>query len=77
LLPGLDIVPSPAWLAAWQGYELDQLSQGRSAETIRTRQSAVLILARWATKFGCEPEQVTRQNMLQPGRPVSRPARRR
>ena len=56
-----DITPSPGWLDAWEGYELAELSRGRSANTIRNKKSAVLIMARRFTADGtADPTAVTR-----------------
>ena len=38
--PTPDIAPSPAWIDAWDGCELHELSKGRSPHTIRNRASA-------------------------------------
>jgi integrase len=63
MLPGLSNIPSRAWLSCWEGFELDQLSRGLSPATIKTRRSTVLILARWATAFGYEPQDLDKTRM--------------
>jgi len=56
-----NVTPSPLWLTAWEGFELAQLSLGRSPKSIRNRQSSVMLLARWATSEGLtDPEKVTK-----------------
>jgi integrase len=60
MLPTPDIQPSDQWTAAWDGFELYLLSEGKAPGTIRNLRSLVFILARHATAAGKEPEQVTR-----------------
>lgn len=63
MLPELkDVIPSPEWLSAWEGYALDRLSRGLSRASIKVRQSTVLIMARWATRYGHEPSEITRRH---------------
>ena len=63
LLTTPDVEPSSLWWEAWQGYELQMLSEGKSASVLRNRRSAVLILARHATKLGGDPPDITKAAM--------------
>ncbi len=59
-----DIEPSPAWLDAWDGCELSEMSRQRSAGTIRNRKCVVIIMARHFTAEGItDPSAVTKQQL--------------
>ena len=59
-----DIAPSPAWLDAWDGMELSELSRQRGANTIRNRKCVVIIMARHMTAEGItDPAAVTKQQL--------------
>jgi integrase len=56
-----DIAPSAQWLDAWDGMELRELSQQRSAATIRNRKCVVILMARHMTAEGItDPAKVTK-----------------
>jgi integrase/recombinase XerC len=59
-----DIAPSAQWLDAWDGMELRELSQQRSAATIRNRKCVVMIMARHFTAESItDPAKVTKAQL--------------
>lgn len=58
-----DITPSPEWLDAIDGMELHELSQQRSANTIRNRKCIAVIMAKHMTAEGVNPASVTKQQL--------------
>jgi integrase len=64
LRPTPDITPSDAWLNAWDGHELRELSRERSPLTIRNRRCVVMIMARHLAAQGVtDPCQVTKAQL--------------
>jgi site-specific recombinase XerD len=49
------------WADAWDGYEYTKLAEGQSANSIRTRRSSVLRVAKQYP--GQEPEKLTRRDI--------------
>jgi len=60
MLPVPNVDPSPAWADAWDGFELDQITEGRSPKSILNRRYTVLTLARHATAAGHDPADITK-----------------
>jgi hypothetical protein len=63
VIPTPDIQPSPEWLDAWMGCELELMMLGRSKHTAYQRKSQVLVLARHAGADGLGPAEITKMWM--------------
>jgi hypothetical protein len=63
VVPTPKIDPSPEWLDAWKGYELELKMLRRSPHTIYQRKCQVSILARHAGADGLGPAEITKMWM--------------